>query len=202
MSPQCWQTHSTLHTPDSAQSAVCPVCTVSCENVRVRPGRRGPADQLYFPSLLSKFSWCSGYHICLTHRRSPVRSRAKTLQCFYVFQFRDISTHTFVSRWKEIKQEINQIKIQIYYIISKQRSKIMFYGVYLYVLPILPINTIFYNNYMFKIFCVWFLQLAMVVVTPRKESVIVPECQIVRAQSERTSLQHGPGPGITQPGQL
>ena len=26
----------------------------------------------------SKFSWCSGYHICLTHRRSPVRSRAKT----------------------------------------------------------------------------------------------------------------------------
>ena len=25
-----------------------------------------------------KFSWCSGYHICLTHRRSPVRSRAKT----------------------------------------------------------------------------------------------------------------------------
>ena len=25
------------------------------------------------------FSWCSGYHICLTHRRSPVRSRAKTL---------------------------------------------------------------------------------------------------------------------------
>ena len=27
---------------------------------------------------VSKFSWCSGYHICLTHRRSPVRSRAKT----------------------------------------------------------------------------------------------------------------------------
>ena len=25
-----------------------------------------------------EFSWCSGYHICLTHRRSPVRSRAKT----------------------------------------------------------------------------------------------------------------------------
>jgi hypothetical protein len=23
-------------------------------------------------------SWCSGYHICLTHRRSPVRSRAET----------------------------------------------------------------------------------------------------------------------------
>ena len=28
--------------------------------------------------LKSMFSWCSGYHICLTHRRSPVRSRAKT----------------------------------------------------------------------------------------------------------------------------
>ena len=25
-----------------------------------------------------EFSWCSGYHICLTHRRSPVWSRAKT----------------------------------------------------------------------------------------------------------------------------
>ena len=30
------------------------------------------------PLLVSQFSWCSGYHICLTHRRSPVRSRAKT----------------------------------------------------------------------------------------------------------------------------
>ena len=29
-------------------------------------------------TFVSKFSWCSGYHICLTHRRSPVRSRAKT----------------------------------------------------------------------------------------------------------------------------
>ena len=29
---------------------------------------------------VKQFSWCSGYHICLTHRRSPVRSRAKT--CF------------------------------------------------------------------------------------------------------------------------
>ena len=27
---------------------------------------------------VKRFSWCSGYHICLTHRRSPVRSRAKT----------------------------------------------------------------------------------------------------------------------------
>ena len=25
-----------------------------------------------------RLSWCSRYHICLTHRRSPVRSRAKT----------------------------------------------------------------------------------------------------------------------------
>ena len=31
---------------------------------------------------VSKFPWCSGYHICLTHRRSPVRSRAET---FFVF---------------------------------------------------------------------------------------------------------------------
>ena len=36
-----------------------------------------------------KFPWCSGYHVCLTRRRSPVRSRAETflfidrLQIFY-----------------------------------------------------------------------------------------------------------------------
>ena len=30
-------------------------------------------------STANEFSWCSGYHICLTHRRSPVRSRAKTV---------------------------------------------------------------------------------------------------------------------------
>ena len=68
---------------------------------------------LYFPSLaynwllneiwqffyklnllgLHEFSWCSGYHICLTHRRSPVRSRAKIYLlnfdipfCFIVFR--------------------------------------------------------------------------------------------------------------------
>ena len=35
---------------------------------------------LIFLHFLHEFSWCSGYHICLTHRRSPVRSRAKT--CF------------------------------------------------------------------------------------------------------------------------
>ena len=36
-----------------------------------------------------EFSWCSGYHICLTHRRSPVRSRAKT-----------IFKHQSLSLWK------------------------------------------------------------------------------------------------------
>ena len=56
-----------------------------------------------------------------------------------------------------------------------------------------------------KIFGVWFLPSAMIVVVvavviPRKESDIIPECQIVRLQSERASLQHGTGPGITQPG--
>ena len=45
-------------------------------------------------TLSNGFSWCSGYHICLTHRRSPVRSRAKTLNFFvsyfhfiYLFDF-------------------------------------------------------------------------------------------------------------------
>ena len=29
-----------------------------------------------------EFPWCSGYHICVTHRRSPVRSRAKAMITF------------------------------------------------------------------------------------------------------------------------
>ena len=32
----------------------------------------------------NQFSWCSGYHICLTHRRSPVRNRAKTISFFVI----------------------------------------------------------------------------------------------------------------------
>ena len=32
---------------------------------------------------VTAFSWCSGYHICLTHRRSPVRNRAKTWNIFF-----------------------------------------------------------------------------------------------------------------------
>ena len=48
----------------------------------------------YYLRYSSRFSWCSGYHICLTHRRSPVRSRAKTSNFFvsyfhfiYLFDF-------------------------------------------------------------------------------------------------------------------
>ena len=36
----------------------------------------------YLCHFLYQFSWCSGYHICLTHRRSPVRNRAKTGSSF------------------------------------------------------------------------------------------------------------------------
>ena len=32
-----------------------------------------------FRKWLSVFPWCSGYHVSLTHSRSPVRSRAETL---------------------------------------------------------------------------------------------------------------------------
>ena len=39
---------------------------------------QNPIYPICILGLHSKFSWCSGYHICLTHRRSPVRSRAKT----------------------------------------------------------------------------------------------------------------------------
>ena len=28
---------------------------------------------------MSMFPWCSGYHVSLTHSRSPVRSRVETL---------------------------------------------------------------------------------------------------------------------------
>jgi hypothetical protein len=31
------------------------------------------------PNHIRRFPWCSGDHICLTHRRSPVRSRAETV---------------------------------------------------------------------------------------------------------------------------
>ena len=34
---------------------------------------------------LSPSSWCSGYHICLTHRRSPVQSRAMII-AFRLFE--------------------------------------------------------------------------------------------------------------------
>ena len=37
------------------------------------------------------FPWCSGYHMSLTHSRSPVRYRAETL--FVVFFFTHQSTH-------------------------------------------------------------------------------------------------------------
>ena len=43
-------------------------------------GRLGVCLKVEFVINVKQFSWCSGYHICLTHRRSPVRSRAKT--CF------------------------------------------------------------------------------------------------------------------------
>ena len=48
--------------------------TVSCFPLTPKEGL--PASLAAF--LNKAFSWCSGYHICLTHRRSPVRSRAKT----------------------------------------------------------------------------------------------------------------------------
>ena len=31
--------------------------------------------------------WCSGYHVSLTHSRSPVRSRAESLVLFFFFPF-------------------------------------------------------------------------------------------------------------------
>ena len=45
-------------------------------------------NKAYFlNSIYIEFSWCSGYHICLTHRRSPVQSRAKTCYfCFIMFE--------------------------------------------------------------------------------------------------------------------
>ena len=43
----------------------------------------GKACQGSITYIAKQFSWCSGYHICLTHRRSPVRSRAKTEFFFF-----------------------------------------------------------------------------------------------------------------------
>ena len=33
------------------------------------------------------FVWCSGYHICLTHRRSPVQFRPETTEFILLFYF-------------------------------------------------------------------------------------------------------------------
>jgi hypothetical protein len=38
---------------------------------------KAPASLNSSPQYIS-FPWCSGYHICLTRRRSPVRSRTET----------------------------------------------------------------------------------------------------------------------------
>ena len=38
--------------------------------------------------MLIKFPWCSGYHICLTRRWSPVRSRAETYFFLFIFHVR------------------------------------------------------------------------------------------------------------------
>ena len=56
-------------TPGACHLPLPPLARVGIGRVRLR--RR--------VSTASEFSWCSGYHICLTHRRSPVRSRAKTI---------------------------------------------------------------------------------------------------------------------------
>ena len=53
------------------------VLTVQCEQFFFCKAR--PVNVVILENV-RQFSWCSGYHICLTHRRSPVRSRAKT--CF------------------------------------------------------------------------------------------------------------------------
>ena len=37
----------------------------------------------YLCHFLYQFSWCSGYHICLTHRRSPVRAWAVSMFLFF-----------------------------------------------------------------------------------------------------------------------
>ena len=42
----------------------------------------------FFPPFQYLFPWCSGYHISLTRRRSPVRSRTETIfsQTFLTFE--------------------------------------------------------------------------------------------------------------------
>ena len=55
------------------------------------------------------FSWCSGYHICLTHRRSPVRSRAKTDSILFTFSIkRMFSFHALLFKiwipWNQFAQ--------------------------------------------------------------------------------------------------
>ena len=59
-------------------------------------------------SLHMKFSWCSGYHICLPHRRYPVRSLVETFLLFFCFgQFSVINlfknvSHVFSSQKSQL----------------------------------------------------------------------------------------------------
>ena len=52
------------------------------EHLALHTTRNARRVKVEFWYNVKQFSWCSGYHICLTHRRSPVRSRATTSNFF------------------------------------------------------------------------------------------------------------------------
>ena len=58
--------------------------------------------------------WCSGYHVSLTHSRSPVRSRAESTFFFYFCTCLDIlSTNLHVTVQSEVGLLFNSIRIQL-----------------------------------------------------------------------------------------
>ena len=65
-------------------------------------------SEVDYSLLHMKFSWCSGYHIRLPHRRSPVRSLVKNFLIFFCFgQF------SVINLFKNVSHVLSSQKLQL-----------------------------------------------------------------------------------------
>lgn len=49
--------------------------------------------------------WCSGYHVCFTRRRSPVRFRSEPFNFYLFFRTRLVYVRVFFVKVKKLKSE-------------------------------------------------------------------------------------------------
>ena len=62
-----------------------------------------------FATWLSVVLWCSGYHICLTRRRSPVRNRAAPFLAFFLIPISGFGK----KKWREEEAKwAHQMRLQ------------------------------------------------------------------------------------------